>query len=101
MLLLSSYTVMCLVFAQHFSMHHLGILLGFFIAVLAIDCDERRISTDDWPAWCITMADRFIGKLGARKARNYLITLKALALGAMLISVYWTINASICDIRYE
>lgn len=50
MLLLSSYTVMCLVFAQHFSMHHLGILLGFFIAVLAIDCDERRISTDDWPA---------------------------------------------------
>lgn len=47
------------------------------------------------------MADRFIGKLGARKARNYLITLKALALGAMLISVYWTINASICDIRYE
>lgn len=100
-LLLSSYTVMCLVFAQHFSMHHLGILLGFFIAVLAIDCDERRISTDDWPAWCITMADRFIGKLGARKARNYLITLKALALGAMLISVYWTINASICDIRYE
>ena len=34
MLLLSSYTVMCLVFAQHFSMHHLGILLGFFITGL-------------------------------------------------------------------
>ena len=75
MLLLSSYTVMCLVFAQHFSMHHLGILLGFFIAVLAIDCDERRISTDDWPAWCITMADDS-SRLGARKARNYL-TLEA------------------------
>lgn len=101
MLLLSSYTVMCLVFAQHFSMHHLGILLGFFIAVLAIDCDERRIGVDDWPAWCATMADQFAGKLGVKKARNYLIMLKALALGAMLISVYWTINASICDIRYE
>lgn len=100
-LLLSSYTVMCLVFAQHFSMHHLGILLGFFIAVLAIDCDERRIGVDDWPAWCATMADQFAGKLGVKKARNYLIMLKALALGAMLISVYWTINASICDIRYE
>ena len=94
MLLLSSYTVMCLVFAQHFSMHHLGILLGFFIAVLAIDCDERRIGVDDWPAWCDTMADQFAGKLGVKKARNYLIMLKALALGAMLISVYWTINAS-------
>lgn len=75
--------------------------LGFFIAVLAIDCDERRIGVDDWPAWCATMADQFAGKLGVKKARNYLIMLKALALGAMLISVYWTINASICDIRYE
>ena len=101
MLLLSSYTVMCLVFAQHFSMHHLGILLGFFIAVLAIDYDERRIGADDWPAWCTTMADRFVGKLGVKKARNYLILLKAFALGTMLISVYWTINANICDIRYE
>lgn len=100
-LLLSSYAVMCLAFAQHFSMHHLGILLGFFIAVLAIDCDERRIGVDDWPAWCITMANRFTGTLGMKKAHSYFIMLKAFALGVMLISVYWTASASICDIRYE
>ena len=100
MLLLISYTVLSLVFLNHFSVHHLGILLGLFIAVLAIDCDERRIGVDDWPAWCATMADQYADKLGSRK-RATISSSNSLALGDMLISVFWTISSSVCDIRYD
>lgn len=62
-LLLTTYLAMSVVFTQHFTTHHDGIILGFFIAILAIDCETRPISADDWPKWCLTLADWLIGQL--------------------------------------
>lgn len=45
-LLLTTYLGISVAFTAHLSMHHAGIILGFFIAILAIDCDiEKSIPT--------------------------------------------------------
>lgn len=100
-LLLTTYLAMSIVFTQHFTTHHDGIILGFFIAILAIDCETRPISADDWPKWCLTLADWLIGQLGGRTSLRYFNLMKALGMLLMLIGVYWTASASICDIRYD
>ena len=45
-MLLTTYLGISVAFTAHLSMHHAGIILGFFIAILAIDCDiEKSIPT--------------------------------------------------------
>ena len=48
-LLLTTYLGISVAFTAHLSMHHAGIILGFFIAILAIDCDIEKINSNDWP----------------------------------------------------
>lgn len=100
-LLLTTYLAISIAFMQHFSTHHNGIVLGFFMAILAIDCETEPISADDWPKRCLALADWFIGKLGEKTSLRYFNLMKALGMALMLVSVYWTVSASICDIRYD
>ena len=67
----------------------------------AIDCETEPISADDWPKRCLALADWFIGKLGGKTSLRYFNLMKALGMALMLVSVYWTVSASICDIRYD
>mgnify|MGYP000193529950 FL=1 len=82
-------------------MHHAGIILGFFIAILAIDCDIEKINSNDWPQWIRNLNNRVMTLLGPKKTERYLRFFKILGLIFMLVSVYWTASASICDIRYD
>ena len=88
-------------FTAHLSMHHAGIILGFFIAILAIDCDIEKINSNDWPQWIRNLNNRVMTLLGPKKTERYLRFFKILGLIFMLVSVYWTASASICDIRYD
>ena len=67
----------------------------------AIDCETEPISANDWPKRCLALADWFIGKLGGKTSLRYFNLMKALGMALMLVSVYWTVSASICDIRYD
>lgn len=100
-LLLVSYTVLSLVFLNHFAVHHAGIVLGFFIAILAIDCAQQPLGKEDWPQWCLRMADWCAGKLGPKKTRAYSAIFTLTGLTALLVSVFWTLSSSICDIKYD
>lgn len=101
MLLLISYTVLSLVFLNHFSVHHSGIVLGLFISVLAIDCAQQPLSKKDWPQWCLHMAYQYADKLGSQKTHTYATLFKLAGLATLLVSVFWTISSSVCDIRYD
>lgn len=101
LLLLTSYTALSLVFLGHFSIHHSGIVLGLFISVLAIDCAQQPLSTNDWPQWCLHAANRCADKLGTKKTRAYSTIFMLAGLATLLISVFWTLSSSICDIRYD
>ena len=101
LLLLISYTVLSLVFLNHFSVHHSGIVLGLFISFLAIDCAQQPLSKDDWPQWCLQAAERCTRGLSQRKTHTYSVMLRLAGLAVLLISVYWTFSSSICDIKYD
>lgn len=101
LLLLVSYTVLSLVFLNHFSVHHSGIVLGLFISILAIDCAQQPLSKDDWPQWCLQAAERCTRRLSQRKTHTYSAMLRLAGLAVLLISVYWTFSSSICDIKYD
>ena len=75
--------------------------LGIFIAILAIDCDIEKINSNDWPQWIRNLNNRVMTLLGPKKTERYLRFFKILGLIFMLVSVYWTASASICDIRYD
>lgn len=100
-LLLTTYLGISVAFTAHLSMHHAGIILGFFIAILAIDCDIEKINSNDWPQWIRNLNNRVMTLLGPKKTERYLRFFKILGLIFMLVSVYWTASASICDIRYD
>ena len=100
-LLLTTYLGISVAFTAHLSMHHAGIILGFFIAILAIDCDIEKINSNDWPQWIHNLNNRVMTLLGPKKTERYLRFFKILGLIFMLVSVYWTASASICDIRYD
>ena len=100
-LLLTTYLGISVAFTAHLSMHHAGIILGFFIAILAIDCDIEKINSNDWPQWIRNLNNRVMTLLGPKKTERYLRFFKILGLIVMLVSVYWTASASICDIRYD
>lgn len=101
MLLLVSYIAMSLVFVEHFSVHHSGIVLGFFIVILSIDCAQRPLNKDDWPQWCRRIIARCTSTLSQAKIRTYSVFFKLSLLLTLLISVFWTFSSSICDIRYD
>lgn len=101
LLLLTTYLGISVAFTAHLSMHHAGIILGFFIAILAIDCDIEKINSNDWPQWIRNLNNRVMTLLGPKKTERYLRFFKILGLIFMLVSVYWTASASICDIRYD
>ena len=100
-MLLTTYLGISVAFTAHLSMHHAGIILGFFIAILAIDCDIEKINSNDWPQWIRNLNNRVMTLLGPKKTERYLRFFKILGLIFMLVSVYWTASASICDIRYD
>ena len=100
-LLLTTYLGISVAFTAHLSMHHAGIILGFFIAILAIDCDIEKNNSNDWPQWIRNLNNRVMTLLGPKKTERYLRFFKILGLIFMLVSVYWTASASICDIRYD
>ena len=100
-LLLTTYLGISVAFTAHLSMHHAGIILGFFIAILAIDCDIEKINSNDWPQWIRNLNNRVMTLLGPKKTERHLRFFKILGLSFMLVSVYWTASASICDIRYD
>lgn len=96
-LLLTTYLGISVAFTAHLS----GIILGFFIAILAIDYDIEKINSNDWPQWIRNLNNRVMTLLGPKKTERYLRFFKILGLIFMLVSVYWTASASICDIRYD
>ena len=100
-LLLTTYLGISVAFTAHLYMHHAGIILGFFIAILAIDCDIEKINSNDWPQWIRNLNNRVMTLLGPKKTERHLRFFKILGLSFMLVSVYWTASASICDIRYD
>ena len=57
-MLLTTYLGISVAFTAHLSMHHAGIILGFFIAILAIDCDIEKINSNDWPQWIRNLNNR-------------------------------------------
>lgn len=79
-LLLTTYLGISVAFTAHLSMHHAGIILGFFIAILAIDCDIEKINSNDWPQWIRNLNNRVMTLLGPKKTERYLRFFKILGL---------------------
>lgn len=76
-------------------------LWWMLLAIPAIDCDIEKINSNDWPQWIRNLNNRVMTLLGPKKTERYLHFFKILGLIFMLVSVYWTASASICDIRYD
>ncbi|MBW3095550.1 hypothetical protein KIH75_09475 [Bifidobacterium sp. 64T4] len=100
-LLISTYLAFSIVAASHFYVHHEGIVLGFFLTILIIDCADERLSARNCPPQITSL----LGKLARQMSERGWIMLKKcgaiIGVLAMMISVYWTASSCIRDIRYN
>lgn len=100
-LLISTYLTFSIVASSHFYVHHEGIVLGFLLTILIIDCSDERLSARDCPPQIMALLEKMSRQMSER---GWIVLKKGCAFVGvlvMLISVYWTAFSCICDIRYD
>ena len=100
-LLLVPYVVLSVIFMMYFSMHHEGIILGYFLMILTIACDVKELGMADVPRQLLKAEKDVAEKIGNSKFLWYKAMLCCAGLSVMFIGVYWNVSACACDIKYD
>lgn len=99
-LLLVPYTMMCVLGVRYFAIHHVGIILGYFIMVLCILCRDHPLGMDDVPAWAKAAGSRMSARMSQRDRSLVVGIGKCLGVLLLSISVYWNVFACATDVLY-
>ena len=99
-LLLVPYAMMCVLGVRYFSIHHEGIILGYFIMVLCALCRDRPLGMDDVPAWMKTIGGCLSLRMSQRDRSLVVVIGKCFGVLLLSISVYWNVFACVTDVLY-